>query len=101
MPRILQINYKLSNSVSSFMKESKPVADELAAMPGLRWKIWLVNEAKQEGGGIYLFDDSAAVQTFLTGPIVAKLKRHPAIREVQIKQFDAWEDLTKVTRGPI
>ena len=24
-----------------------------------------------------------------------------AMREVQIKQFDAWEELTKVTRGPI
>ena len=31
MPKILQINYKLSNSVSSFMKESSPVADALAA----------------------------------------------------------------------
>jgi hypothetical protein len=30
MPRILQINYKLSSSVSSFMKESKPVADAQA-----------------------------------------------------------------------
>ena len=101
MPRILQINYKLSGSVSSFMKESKPVADALMAVAGLRWKIWLVNEAEQEGGGIYLFDDSAAVETFLTGPIVAKLKSHSAIRSVQIKQFDAWEELTKVTRGPI
>jgi hypothetical protein len=43
----LQINYKLSSSVSSFMKESKPVADALAAVTGFRWKIWLVNEAEQ------------------------------------------------------
>jgi hypothetical protein len=32
---------------------------------------------------------------------VARLKAHPAMRELQIKQFDAWEELTKVTRGPI
>jgi hypothetical protein len=101
MPKILQINYKLSSSVSSFMKESNPVADALAELAGLRWKIWLVNEAEQEGGGIYLFDDSAALEAFLRGPIVARLKAHPAMREVQIKQFDAWEELTKVTRGPI
>jgi hypothetical protein len=101
MPRILQINYTLSSSVSSFMKESNPVADALAAVAGLRWKIWLVNEAEQEGGGIYVFDDSAALQAFLAGPIVARLKAHPAMRELQIKQFVAWEELTKVTRGPI
>jgi hypothetical protein len=101
MPKILQINYKRSSLVSSFMKESNPVADALAELAGLRWKIWLVNEAEQEGGGIYLFDDSAALEAFLRGPIVARLKAHPAVREVQIKQFDAWEELTKVTRGPI
>ena len=101
MPTILQINYKLSSSVASFMKEANPVADALAAVAGLRWKIWLVNEAEQEGGGIYLFDDTAALAAFLEGPIVARLKAHPAMREVQIKQFNAWEELTKVTRGPI
>jgi hypothetical protein len=101
MPTILQINYKLSSSVASFMKEANPVADALAAVAGLRWKIWLVNEAEQEGGGIYLFDDTAALAAFLEGPIVARLKAHPAMREVQIKQFDAWEELTKATRGPI
>jgi hypothetical protein len=101
MPRILQINYKLSSSVSSFMKESNPVADALAAVAGLRWKIWLVNEAEQEGGGIYLFDDSATLKAFLEGPILAKLKAHPAVGEVQVKQFDAWEELTNVMRGPI
>ena len=36
MPRILQINYKLSSSVSGFMKDSNPVADALAAVAGLR-----------------------------------------------------------------
>ena len=100
MPRILQINYKLSSSVSGFMKESNPVADALAAVAGLRWKIWLVNEAEQEGGGIYLFDDSAALETFLKGPIVARLKAHRYARASD-QAVDAWEELTKVTRGPI
>jgi hypothetical protein len=53
---ILQINYKLSSSLSTFMKEADSVADAVAAVTGLRWKIWLVNESEQEGGEIYLFD---------------------------------------------
>ena len=32
------------------MKESKPVADALAAVAGLRWKIWLVNELGKTSG---------------------------------------------------
>lgn len=101
MPKILQVNYKLNGSVADFMREAAAVASALAAVPGLRWKVWLMNEAEHEGGGIYLFDDDASLQTFVEGPIVTALKDHPALRDLSVKQFDVLEDLTKETRGPI
>jgi hypothetical protein len=101
MPKILQIHYKLRGSVADFMRESGAVASVLAAVTGLRWKVWLMNESEHEGGGIYLFDDNVALQAFVDGPIVARLKDHPALSDLTMKQFDVPEDLTKMTHGPL
>jgi hypothetical protein len=101
MPKILQVNYKLNGSVAGFMREAGAVASALASVPGLRWKVWLMNETEHEGGGIYLFDNDASLQAFLEGPIVTALKDHPALTHLSVKQFDVSEDLTKETRGHI
>ena len=99
--KLLQINYQLDSAVSGFMRESKPVADVLANVPGLRWKIWLKNDNENQGGGIYLFEDPEALKSFVEGPIVAKLRSHPAVVDVSLKEFDVDEDLSSITRAPI
>ena len=99
--KLLQINYQLNSAVSDFMRESKPVADIIANVPGLRWKIWLKNDDENEGGGVYLFEDSEALKSFVHGPIVAKLRSHPAVVDVSLKEFDAPKDLSSITRAPI
>ena len=101
MMKLLQINYRLVSAVSEFMRESKPVASALANVSGLRWKIWLENDNENEGGGLYLFDDAAALKSFIEGPIVAKLKAHPALVEVSVKEFDVPVELSSITRAPI
>jgi hypothetical protein len=99
--KLLQINYQLDSAVSDFLKESKPAADILANLPGLRWKIWLKNDDEDQGGGIYLFEDHAALKSFVDGPIVAKLRSHPSVIDVSIKEFDVHEELSSTTRAPI
>jgi hypothetical protein len=99
--KLLQVNYQLGSAVSDFMRESKPVADLLANVPGLRWKIWLKNDDENQGGGIYLFENSEALTSFAQGPIIAKLRSHPAITEVSLKEFDVPQDLSSITRAPI
>ena len=69
--KILQINYKLNGPRAEYEKENLPYAQPIADIPGLRWKVWIINEAQSEAGGIYLFDVDTAVQTFLDGPIIA------------------------------
>jgi hypothetical protein len=101
MLKILQINYRLNSAISDFLRESAPIAETLAAVPGLRWKIWLSNEKSREGGGIYLFETEAAMKDFIDGPIVEKLKTNPAVAEVSFKEFDSSPELSKLTRAPI
>jgi len=98
---ILQINFKLNVPASEYESIGRSVAQAFADVPGLIWKIWLLNEATQEAGGIYLFDGQASRDAFLNGPLVAQMKALTAIRDITVKQFQVMADVTAVTRGPV
>jgi hypothetical protein len=96
--KILQINYKLVGQRADYESENQPYAQPIAGIPGLRWKIWIINEAQSEAGGIYLFDNDSAVRAFMNGSIIAEMKGDPTL---SIKAFDVIADLTTITRGPV
>jgi hypothetical protein len=98
---LLQLNFTLHVSASEYEQAVAALADQFAALDGLRWKIWMINAAEQAAGGIYLFDDAEAVQAFLQGSLAAQVTSHPALSDFSVKQFDVMEDLTSITRGPI
>ena len=98
--RLLQINYKLDIPVDDFREAFGPAAHEIAAVPGLRWKLWVASPGRGEGGGIYLFDDQASVDAYLRGPIVAGIRSHPAFHDLSAKVFEVLEDESAITRGP-
>jgi hypothetical protein len=100
-PQLLQINYKFSGSRADFEREFGPVATEIAKLPGLRWKVWLINEAEATGGGCYLFEDEAALLDYLDGPVIAALKSHSAFSQLSVQTFAVLEGPTAITRGPI
>ena len=99
--RILQLNFKFSVSGAEYEQAVSPLASQFAALDGLRWKIWFINEAEGEAGGIYLFDDEASLTAFLEGPLAAQVTSHPALSDFSVKQFDVMEKLTAITRGPV
>ncbi|MSQ20899.1 MAG: hypothetical protein EXR39_15425 [Betaproteobacteria bacterium] len=66
--KILQINFKFNVARDVYERTVAPMASDFAAVPGCRWKIWLMNEAESEAGGIYLFDDAASLDAYLKGP---------------------------------
>ena len=101
MPHLLQINYKFLVTRTEFESGFDVVASQIAQVPGLRWKIWLLNEAESRGGGIYLFDDEASARAYLDGPIVAALKSSPVLSELTVNSFSVLEEPTAVTGGPI
>ena len=72
---------------------------QLAGFPGLRWKVWIFNEAESEAGGIYLFADDASMRSFIG--VLTTMLEAPEFSEISIKTFDILEPLTLITRGPI
>jgi len=99
--KILQLNFKFNVSRSEYEQAVSLLASDFAAVAGLRWKVWLMNEAESEAGGIYLFDDESSLQAYLTGPLAAQVKSHPALSDMSAKNFDVMEDITAITRGPV
>ena len=99
--RIVQINFKFNVSRAEYERATSPLAGDIAAVAGLRWKVWLMNEAESEAGGIMLFEDGASAKAYLEGPIKEQIVTHPALSDFSVKQFDVMKDVTAVTRGPV
>jgi hypothetical protein len=98
---ILQINFNLNVPAAEYQKIADSVAHAFIDVPGLRWKIWLLNPAAQEAGGIYLFDSQASLDAYLNSPLVAKLRGLTSIRNISMKQFEVMPEVTALTRGPL
>ena len=97
---ILQINFNLDMPVAEYQKMVDSVAPAFLEVPGLRWKIWLLNPAAQEAGGIYLFDSQPSLDAYLNGPLVAKLRGLTSVRNISVKQFEVMPEASALTRGP-
>ena len=97
---ILQINFNFNVTVAEYQKMTDSVAHAFIDVPGLTWKIWLLNPAAQEAGGLYLFDSQASLEAYLNGPLVAQLRGLTSIRNISMKQFEVMPEVTALTRGP-
>jgi hypothetical protein len=99
--KILQINLRFNVSAKELAEEFFTAAGHIAAVPGLKWKIFCMNEERGEGAGIYLFEDDDALKSYLEGPIIAGMKDKKAFSNITMKTFDVVEEATAITRGPI
>lgn len=99
--KILQINLRFNVSSADLVEEFSTAAGHIAAVPGLKWKIFCMNEERGEGAGIYLFEDEEALKSYLEGPIIAGMKDKEAFSDINMKTFDVAEEPTAITRGPL
>jgi hypothetical protein len=70
-----------------------------AALPGLRAKIWLANQQDGTYGGIYAWDDVAAMRAYQGGQIFRGLQANPHLIDLTVRDFSVLAGPTKVTRG--
>jgi len=99
--RILNVIFKFNVTGEEYVEAVQPLVEDISKAPGLQWKIWILNDAESEAGGIHLFEDEAACNNYLAGPIVEIITSHPALSDFDVKQFDVMEEETAATRGPV
>jgi hypothetical protein len=95
----IQINFRLELPVEEFRSLCAGAAPEIAAVPGLQWKLFTLDEDDAAAAGIYLFDDRASAEAYVEGPIVAGLRGHPGIVDLSIRLMEVDEDSSRIT-GP-
>lgn len=74
------------------------LARDIAATPGLRWKIWTESRAAGRAGGIYLFDDAASAAAYLAVH-VPRLEGF-GVRDIRTLELQVNEQLDVITRAP-
>jgi hypothetical protein len=99
--RILQVNLKLNASAARWTDLADSVANAFAAVPGLLWKVWVLNEEEQEAGAIYYFNSEKTLEAFLAGPLLATVVALPEVRDLTAKRFTVMTRATAITRGPV
>ena len=94
------ITFKLDGiddaAYQAHVEQSAPM---FAALPGLRAKIWLANQQANTYGGIYTWDDVAAMRDYQSGKIFQGLLANPHMIDVTVRDFPVLAGPTKVTRG--
>jgi putative monooxygenase ydhR len=98
---LLQLNFSLTIPVDEYERMVTPVAHAIAAVDGLRWKIWIVNPAEGQAGGFYHFETEAAADAYLAGPIITALRAAPFQRDLTVKRYGYLVGPTAIDRGPV
>lgn len=96
---ITKFNYDLP--ASEFKSLLSAVAQDFANVPGCQWKIWLVDEEKNEGGAIYLFKNEEALEKFKSSPLVASVVSHPALSNFNFRETDIVKEPSEITKAPL
>lgn len=96
---ITKFNYNLP--AQEFKNLLSSVAGEFVKVPGCQWKIWLIDEEKNEGGAVYLFRDGEALETFKASPLVASVLSHPALSNFDFRETDIVKEPSEITKAPL
>ena len=98
---VLQINFTFDMTAAEYEDTVAPLAEAIADVEGLLWKVWVINDEDKVAGGIYLFDKRASIDAYLSSDIVAMLASNPQITNIDVKVFAVMESVSAITRAPL
>jgi hypothetical protein len=98
-PTILHVRTTTRTSAGAILAGAEGPARAIAAVPGLIWKVWILDEAASEFGGVYLFASRAQAQAYVDGPFLEHLRQDPRVARVEHRMWDT-HALSALTRAP-
>lgn len=101
MAVVLQIDFTMpANSLGDrLVSPAIELANSITKEPGFIAKIWTENEATNEAGGIYLFQDRASAQNYVD--MHQQRVQKMGASNIHYKIFEINQALTKITQGPL
>ncbi len=99
-PTLVQFDFPFAGPWGAGMEAAcRDLAADIAAEPGLIWKLWGENEAAGRASGVYLFRDAESAERY-----VAKHTQRLAafgVADPVVGQFALHMPLSRVTRAPL
>jgi Putative mono-oxygenase ydhR len=97
---ILVINFSLEGMTESeYRNLCDEVAPTFAAVPGLVSKVWLADRTNGVYGGVYTFENGAALDTYLASDLLAQVAANPGFVDITVRRFEVLSEPTAVTHG--
>lgn len=94
------VNFRLNGiDEQQYAKVCDDLAPSFAAIPGLLSKVWLANRETGTFGGVYTFEDRAALDQYRQGDLFKAVLSHPNLADITATEFEVMESPTRVTRG--
>jgi hypothetical protein len=81
-----------------YLGAGSQLAPAIAEMPGLIAKLWLADPERNAYGGVYLWRDRAAMESYIGSALFESVTAFPHFAELVSRDFAVHEDLTRVTQ---
>jgi hypothetical protein len=95
----VHVDIDLKVSTDEWLRHCQRVVDTMLSLPGLEWKLWVASPEARSAGGIYLFRDQASATAYVSGPVIAALRRNPSVGDVHIRVYAVDDDLSRRTHA--
>jgi Putative mono-oxygenase ydhR len=93
------VTYRLADiSDPEFIEANREFAEMMAAVPGLLAKVWLKDAEDNVYGGLYLWENQAACESFLSGELWAEVVNDDSVLDLASHDFAVMEELTRTTQ---
>jgi hypothetical protein len=93
------VTYRMADiSERDFVEANKEFAEMMAGVPGLLAKVWLRGPDENGYGGLYLWRDREAYESFVASELWVEVLGDDSMMDLSSHDFAVMEGLTKVTQ---
>jgi heme-degrading monooxygenase HmoA len=96
------INFGLGDiDEEEYRTQVEPIAPAFAGLPGLVSKTWLANEETNTYGGVYVWREREAMETYKETDLYKGMLANPHLTGITVKDFSVLDGPTRITRGMV
>ena len=96
------VNFNLKDMTDAgFRSMANEAAPAFAGVPGLLGKIWLADPGKNTYGGVYIWQDAAAMQAYLASDLGKGVVGNPNFANLTSRDFEMLSGPTTSSGGPV
>ena len=96
------VNFNLKDLTDAgFRSMANEVAPAFASVPRLLGKIWLADVGKNTYGGVYIWQDTAAMKAYLASDLGKGVAGNPNFANLNTRDFEVLGEATTSSGGPV